>query len=234
MPSIRCQPKPIKAIIESLDKIHLLFHCECFISHHANCKCVHREPDEDIRVEIESDFMTHCNLGCVFCQNYTISRLGEGNRISLEMFSRIMIALQKQGCHNINFVSPSHFVPQILQALPRAVEMGLRLPLVYNTGGYDSVETLELLDGVIDIYMPDFKYTGTDVAEKYSQAPDYPRVVEAALKEMHRQAGDLVLDSRGDIPSDSPLARRVTPEEFHEAVRIAKEEGIRRIDSERP
>jgi putative pyruvate formate lyase activating enzyme len=142
-------------------------------------------------------FMTYCNLGCIFCQNYPISRLGEGRTVSLLELSRIMVELQVLGCHNINFVSPSHFVPQILQALPEAIEMGLSVPLVYNTGGYDSVETLRLLDGVFDIYMPDFKYASGDVAACYSQAPDYPDVVKKALKEMHRQTGDLVLDRRG-------------------------------------
>ena len=225
-------------------------------------------------------FMTYCNLGCVFCQNYTISRLGEGVEISYEKFSGIMVELQRRGCHNINFVSPTHFVPLILKALPRAIEMGLSVPLVYNTGGYDSLEALKLLDGIFDIYMPDFKYTRGDIAEKYSQAPDYPGVVQAALKEMHRQTGDLVMDEqgialrgllvrhlvlpenlagtreamrflaaeisrntyvnimdqyhpRGDIiPPGSPLGRRITRQEFREAIRAAKEEGITRIDRE--
>jgi putative pyruvate formate lyase activating enzyme len=109
----------------------------------------------------------------------------------------MMIELQKLGCHNINFVTPTHYVPQILKSLPKAVDMGLSVPLVYNTGGYDSVKTLRLLDGVFDIYMPDFKYTRSHVAEQYSQAPDYPQIGKLALKEMHRQVGDLVLDERG-------------------------------------
>jgi putative pyruvate formate lyase activating enzyme len=142
-------------------------------------------------------FMTWCNLGCLFCQNYSISRQGDGDRISSEQFSRIMVQLQRRGCHNINFVSPSHYVPQILKALPKAIEMGLTVPLVYNTGGYDSLETLRLLDGVFDIYMPDFKYTRSDIAEQYSQAPDYPEAVTAALTEMHRQTGDLDMDEDG-------------------------------------
>jgi putative pyruvate formate lyase activating enzyme len=141
--------------------------------------------------------MTYCNLGCIFCQNYTISRFGEGTRISFGDFSRVMVDLQRQGCHNINFVSPSHFVPHILKALPKAIEMGLSIPLVYNTGGYDSVKALKLLDGVFDIYMPDFKYTRSDVAETYSQAPDYPRIVKMALKEMYQQTGDLVINKQG-------------------------------------
>ncbi len=142
-------------------------------------------------------FMTYCNLGCIFCQNYSLSRLGEGTRLSSEDFSRVMVDLQRKGCHNINFVSPTHFVPQILQALPKAIEMGLSVPLVYNTGGYDSPEALELLDGVFDIYMPDFKFTQSEIARKFAGAPDYPEIVKKALKEMHRQTGDLIIDENG-------------------------------------
>ena len=120
-------------------------------------------------------FMTYCNLGCIFCQNYTISRLGEGRSISFQEFSRMIVSLQGQGCHNINFVSPSHFVPHILKALPAAIESGLTVPLVYNTGGYDSLETLRLLDGIFDIYMPDFKYMRPDIARKYPRHLIIPR-----------------------------------------------------------
>ncbi len=142
-------------------------------------------------------FLTHCNLGCSFCQNYSISHKGEGREVSFDRLSSMMIELQKLGCHNINFVSPTHYVPQILKALPKAVEMGLSVPLVYNTGGYDSVKTLRLLEDVVDIYMPDFKYANGSVAEQYSKAPDYPQLAKMALKEMHRQVGDLTLDQSG-------------------------------------
>ena len=142
-------------------------------------------------------FLTHCNLGCLFCQNYSISHLGEGQKISIQVFSKMMLELQQLGCHNINFVSPTHYVPQILEALPLAIEMGLSVPLVYNTGGYDSVETLRFLDGVFDIYMPDFKYSRGDVARLYSQAPDYPQVARSAFEEMFRQAGDLQINEEG-------------------------------------
>ncbi|NIM91072.1 MAG: radical SAM protein [Candidatus Aminicenantes bacterium] len=142
-------------------------------------------------------FMTHCNLKCLFCQNYSISHGGEGREISFERLGGMMVELQMMGCHNINFVTPTHYVPQILRALPVAVEKGLKVPLVYNTGGYDSVETLKLLDGVFDIYMPDFKYADGKVAEEYSQASDYPEMAKLAFKEMHRQVGDLLLDERG-------------------------------------
>ena len=136
-------------------------------------------------------FFTNCNLACAYCQNYTISQQGCGREVSLEELSKIMLALQETGCHNINLVSPSHVVPQILAALEAAVSSGLRLPLVYNTGTYDSLDTLALLDGVIDIYMPDTKYGKESVALALSGIPEYPRVMMHALREMHRQVGDL-------------------------------------------
>ncbi|MFO7946794.1 MAG: radical SAM protein [Armatimonadota bacterium] len=142
-------------------------------------------------------FFAGCNMGCVFCQNYDISHLARGRRRSPRELADMMLSLQKQGCHNINVVTPSHVVPQILQALPHAIDDGLKVPLVYNTGGYDAVETLELLDGVVDIYMPDAKYADAETAAILSDAPDYPEVMKAALAEMHRQVGDLTLDDRG-------------------------------------
>lgn len=142
-------------------------------------------------------FFTNCNLACIFCQNYDISQLGYGDGISFERLAEMMLALQKRGCHNINFVTPSHMVYAILEALLIAVPRGLDVSLVYNTGGYDSVETLALLDGVVDIYMPDFKYMDDDTAWKLSGARDYPERAKAALMEMHRQVGDLVTDGRG-------------------------------------
>ncbi len=142
-------------------------------------------------------FFTSCSLRCVFCQNWEISHLMLGEEISHQRLARMMVELQAMGCHNINFVTPTHMVPQILAALPYAIESGLRIPLVYNTGGYDRVETLRFLDGVFDIYMPDIKYMDPAHARRYSGAEDYPQVVRAAVREMHRQVGDLVLDERG-------------------------------------
>ena len=142
-------------------------------------------------------FFTNCNLACVFCQNYDISQLGYGDEVSFERLAEMMLALQKRGCHNINLVTPTHMVYAILEALLLAVPAGLRVPLVYNSGGYDSVETLALLDGVIDTYMPDFKYADDETARNLSGARDYPERAKAALKEMHRQVGDLLIDSRG-------------------------------------
>ncbi|MBF0494967.1 MAG: radical SAM protein [Deltaproteobacteria bacterium] len=142
-------------------------------------------------------FFTHCNLLCQFCQNFEISHGGEGQAVSDETLASMMLKLQEMGCHNINFVTPSHVVPQILSALIKAVEKGLCVPLVYNTGGYDKVETLKLLDGIVDIYMPDLKFVSAEPAAKFMNAPDYPDIVKAAIKEMHRQVGDLTLDDRG-------------------------------------
>ncbi len=142
-------------------------------------------------------FFSGCNLRCVFCQNFDISWQVQGAPATPQQLARMMLDLQRQGCHNINFVTPEHVVPQIIEALPFAIEGGLRLPLVYNTGAYDSMESLELMDGVVDIYMPDFKYWDTEMARRYSRAPDYPEVARRAIKEMHRQVGDLVLDENG-------------------------------------
>lgn len=142
-------------------------------------------------------FFSWCNLRCVYCQNWEISWKGQGEERTAEELAEIMLELQAMGCHNINLVSPSHVVAQILAALVIAADQGLRLPLVYNTGGFDSLEALKLLDGVVDIYMPDMKYGDPDLAKKYSHVPDYVRVNQAAVREMHRQVGDLRLASDG-------------------------------------
>ncbi len=142
-------------------------------------------------------FFTRCNLRCVYCQNADISQLGFGREVDSNSLAEMMLSLQRRGCHNINFVSPSHVVPQILAAVYTAAQNGLRIPLVYNTGGYDSVEMLRLLDGVVDIYMPDMKYGDDAAARKYSGIKDYPRVNQAAVTEMYRQVGDLSLDDNG-------------------------------------
>jgi putative pyruvate formate lyase activating enzyme len=142
-------------------------------------------------------FFAWCNLRCQYCQNYDISQLGHGREVELEEIASMMLALQAQGCHNINFVSPSHVVPQIIAAVLIAAQAGLRLPLVYNTGGYDSLTALQLLDGIVDIYMPDMKYADAAIARRYSKIPNYPSENQAAMKEMHRQVGDLVLDEHG-------------------------------------
>jgi putative pyruvate formate lyase activating enzyme len=142
-------------------------------------------------------FFSWCNLRCVYCQNWDISRHGEGSEVSDRALARMMLDLQAMGCHNINLVTPSHVVAQILAAVAIAADAGLRLPLVYNTGGYDSPEALALLDGVVDIYMPDMKYGDPGRARQYSHARDYVRISQAAVREMHRQVGDLMIDARG-------------------------------------
>jgi putative pyruvate formate lyase activating enzyme len=139
-------------------------------------------------------FFSHCNLSCVFCQNCAISQDGEGTEVSIKQLAEMMISLQESGAHNLNFVSPTHVIAQIVEALVIAVEQGLNIPLVYNSGGYDSLSTLQMLDGIIDIYMPDAKYGNDKIAMKYSQARDYVAINQTALIEMHRQVGVLKLD----------------------------------------
>jgi putative pyruvate formate lyase activating enzyme len=222
-------------------------------------------------------FFTNCNLKCQYCQNYAISQLGEGREVEPEELAAMMLHLQGRGCHNINFVSPTHVVPQILEALLLAAEKGLSVPLVHNTGGYDSLGTLRLLDGIVDIYMPDMKYTNEEAGRKYSKVERYPQVNQSAVKEMHRQVGDLVMDDRGvaqrgllvrhlvlpnglagtretatflsqEVSPDTYLNvmsqyrptykaqsypeidRRPTAEELQEAVDLAREAGLTRLD----
>ncbi|MFC1820299.1 radical SAM protein [Thermodesulfobacteriota bacterium] len=141
-------------------------------------------------------FISSCNLLCSFCQNYEISHLREGTEVEPEQLAAMMLHLAEKGCHNINFVTPTHVVPQLLEALIIAVEHGLEIPLVYNSNGYDKVETLAILDGVFDIYMPDFKFWEEKWSERYCQASDYREMAIAALREMHRQTGDLIMDDR--------------------------------------
>jgi putative pyruvate formate lyase activating enzyme len=140
-------------------------------------------------------FFSWCSLACVFCQNWEISHRGEGREVTAEELADLMLGLQETGCHNINFVTPSHVVAQILSAVLIAAGKGLRLPLVWNSGGYDSLEALALLDGVIDIYLPDMKFADSEVARKYLGVRDYAEVNRQVVKEMHRQVGDLVLDA---------------------------------------
>ncbi|MBP7529554.1 MAG: hypothetical protein KA801_16660, partial [Syntrophorhabdaceae bacterium] len=142
-------------------------------------------------------FMTHCNLRCAFCQNFDISIRGEGISCSAAALADVMLDLQRKGCRNINFVTPTHYIHQIVRALPLAIEKGLTVPLVYNTGGYDSQDVIGLLEGIFDIYMPDIKFMNPALASRYCRAEDYPAVVSTVVKEMHRQVGDLVTDENG-------------------------------------
>jgi putative pyruvate formate lyase activating enzyme len=156
--------------------------------------------EEDVLVGVGGSgtiFLTNCNLRCIYCQNYEISHLGIGDVVSEEDIARYMLDLQRRGCHNINFVTPTHFAPQLVKAVRIAAAKGLMLPIVWNCSGYEDVEVVRLLDGVVDIYMPDVKYGDAEPARKYSNAPNYFEVAKMALKEMHRQVGDLEVDDRG-------------------------------------
>ncbi len=228
-------------------------------------------------------FLSWCNLRCVFCQNFDISQQGMGAETGPERLAGMMLELQARGCHNINLVTPEHVVPQILEALPLAVEGGLRLPLVYNTGAYDGMESLRHLDGIVDIYMPDFKFWDRGLALQYLRARDYPEVARPAIREMHRQVGDLVMDDAGlarrgllvrhlvmpggiagtreimrwlatEISRETyvnvmdqyypagrvsrekfpEINRRINTAEYREAIRVALEAGLHRLDRRRP
>jgi putative pyruvate formate lyase activating enzyme len=159
-------------------------------------------------------FLTSCNLKCLFCQNYEISQLMEGQEMENLTLAGLMLGLQHSGCHNINLVTPSHQVPQILEAVHTAAQNGLHVPLVYNTGGYDTVETLRLLDGVVDIYMPDIKFMDPKVGKRLAEAPDYPDVVRTAVKEMHRQVGDLQISGRNIATRGLLVRHLVMPDDL--------------------
>ncbi len=142
-------------------------------------------------------FFSFCNLRCVFCQNFETSQVGEGQELDARSLARVMLRLQEIGCHNINFVTPEHVVPQIVEALPYAIDMGLRLPLVYNTSAYDSLDSLRVMDGLVDVYMPDFKLWDEEKSREYLAASNYPQVARQVIVEMHRQVGDLRVDEDG-------------------------------------
>lgn len=186
-------------------------------------------------------FFAGCNLGCVFCQNFDISHHRHGREMTIEQLAQSMLELQDYGCCNINFVTPTHVIPAIVAAIERAWADGLTLPTVYNTGGYDSIEALRLLEGFIDIYMPDMKYSDPKVAEEFSAAPDYPQVNREAVEEMHRQVGDLRTEE--GIATRGLLVRHlVLPENLAGsfeiidflADRISRETAINVMDQYRP
>ncbi len=158
-------------------------------------------------------FFSNCNLRCVFCQNWEIAHRGDGEEISDDTLGRMMAGLQAQGCHNINLVTPTHYAPNIVAALRTAIRIGLSIPLVYNCGGYEPVEIIRMLDGIVDIYLPDFKYTDNAMAEKYSSgARGYAEIAAAAVEEMHRQVGELVVDAHGIAVRGLILRHLVLPE----------------------
>lgn len=156
-------------------------------------------------------FFSHCNLRCAYCQNYEFSQLGGGREAGEEELAGYMLALQREGCHNINFVTPTHVIPQILKALLLAIEGGLNIPLVYNSSGYDSAQTLRLLDGIFDIYLPDARYADSAISLKLSRAKDYPGVNQAALLEMYRQVGIARIDNGGIAESGLIIRHLVLP-----------------------
>jgi putative pyruvate formate lyase activating enzyme len=159
-------------------------------------------------------FLTHCSLKCIFCQNYDISHLGQGQSVSPEALAEMMLSLQQRGCHNINWVTPTHQVPMLVEATQRALRSGLRVPIVYNCGGYESVEVLRLLDGIIDIYMPDAKYGDNAAGRELSGVPDYWDRCREALAEMHRQVGDLRADANGIATRGLLVRHLVLPDDM--------------------
>ncbi len=165
-------------------------------------------------------FFSHCNLKCVFCQNYEISIEGQGREMEADEIASIMLYLQKTGCCNINLVTPSHVVPHILKALSIAADQGLNIPLIYNSSGYDSVEALKILKDVVDIYMPDFKFWDADAANLYCHAGDYPKTARKAIIEMQAQVGDLVLDAAGLAVSGLLVRHLVMPGRISDTAQI--------------
>jgi putative pyruvate formate lyase activating enzyme len=154
-------------------------------------------------------FFTSCNLRCVFCQNYEVSQLRQGRTVTPQELAEIYLQVQAWGCHNLNWVTPEHVVPQALEALYLAVQRGLRLPVVYNTSGYDAPECLDLLDGIVDIYMPDFKFWDPELARRYLGARDYPERVRHSIRTMHRQVGDLEIDPQTRLARRGLLVRHL-------------------------
>ena len=156
-------------------------------------------------------FFSHCNMGCVYCQNYEFSQLGSGIEQTTEQLAKRMLDLQNQGCHNINLVTPTHVLPQILLSLEQAVGQGLNIPLVYNTSGYELAQTIELLDGIVDIYLADCRYADSGTAQRLSKAIDYPQANRAALKEMHRQVAEAEFDQAGVMKKGLIIRHLVLP-----------------------
>jgi putative pyruvate formate lyase activating enzyme len=165
-------------------------------------------------------FFSLCNLRCVFCQNWDISQQAVGRELKAEKIADLMLHLQQQGCHNINFVTPEHVVPQVLEAIAAAIPRGLRLPIVYNTSGYDSIESLKLLDGIVDIYMPDFKFWKRETAKRLAKAPDYPERTRDAIREMQRQVGVLRFGSNGLARRGVLVRHLVMPGQSEESAEI--------------
>ena len=167
-------------------------------------------------------FFSHCNMACVYCQNYEFSQLGQGRDVEFEELASFMLELQKMSCHNINLVTPTHVMPQILKALEIAISQGLNLPIVYNTGGYELPQIIKLLDGIVDIYLPNMRYAEEAAAIKYSSAPDYPKYNQEAVKEMQRQVGVANIDNAGIIKRGIVIRHLVLPNNIAGTDKIMK------------
>lgn len=177
-----------------------------FMSHHGE------EPPISAKFGSGAIFFSHCNMSCAYCQNYEFSQMGEGREVDFSGVADMMLQLQDAGAHNINLVTPTHIMPQILKSLGIAISKGLNIPLVYNTGGYELSEMIKLLEGIVDIYLPDIRYGDIDAAKKYSDAPDYPEYNRKAVKEMHRQAGIAKINKDGIIEKGLIVRHLVLPE----------------------
>lgn len=167
-------------------------------------------------------FFSSCNVSCAYCQNYEFSQMDKGKEVETQDLASFMLQLQDMGCHNINLVTPTHVIPQILGSLKIAISKGLKIPIVYNTGGYELAEMISLLDGVVDIYLPDMRYAQSDMAIKYSSAPDYPKINQEALREMHRQAGIAQIDREGIMKRGLIIRHLVLPNEISGTEKIMK------------
>ncbi len=167
-------------------------------------------------------FFSRCNMACVYCQNYEFSQLGQGREVDFEELAKFMLELENMHCHNINLVTPTHVMPQILKALKHAISKGLKIPIVYNTAGYELPEVIKLLDGIVDIYLPDMRYADSDMAIKYSHASDYPQYNQEAVREMHRQVGIAKIDNEGIIKSGVIIRHLVLPNEICGTDKIMK------------
>lgn len=167
-------------------------------------------------------FFSNCNMACVYCQNYEFSQRGEGREVDFEELSSMMLELEKAGCHNVNLVTPTHIMPQILKALKLAVSKGLKIPIVYNSGGYELPQVIKLLDGIVDVYLVDMRYADQGPAVKYSSAPDYPRYNMESVKEMHRQVGSAEIDSNGIIKKGLVIRHIVLPHKICGTDKIMK------------
>lgn len=167
-------------------------------------------------------FFTNCSLKCIFCQNYEISHLGEGYEIEIEELAKIMLHLQNLSAHNINLVTPTHYLPQILLALSISIENGLKIPIVYNTSGYEKPSILKYLDGIVDIYLPDSKYMDSDLSMRLSKAKDYLRINEKALIEMKRQVKDYEFDNRGIIKRGVIVRHLILPNNVENSKKVIK------------